>query len=419
MPPRHTTRLPACALLSIALLVAGVPLVGAEANTTSDPPEEADDDHATATLHVLVTARSQGHHGPVDDATVVVYAPNRTANGTSPEPVARATTDDGWARFELAHGHYGVRASDGNLSGHARVHLDGDQRVHVQLTHKDPRTTDRSDGANTLGVLVTEPGPEGPTPAPGVQVTVYELDRRGHTAKAQPVARETTDEHGKAVFHLPDGSYGIHASDGNRSAGERIELRDDRRVHLHLADDRPHRLNGPYHLGIAALEVTDRGLAPVAGATVTIERYGPPAHLNHTWEQVLVASTDAEGRVVETLPAGIYKATLTTEDGEEQVRHFGLFFDRWVRLYLGTPAAEEHREKGYSSNGTHAEAHAEAWAYAGSQGEPPSASWQAHERAQGDDRHEGEDGDDPGDDDRAAVIEQIAKIRRMLGGLFR
>ncbi len=294
MSPRRPHRLAVCALLTTALLLAPAGLVAGQTDapgpaTPASPAEE------TAVLHVLVTARGPDHRGPVDGAAIVVYELVRDRNGSHAEPAARGATHDGWIRFELPTGAYGLRATAGDHAGHAKV-----------------------------------------------------------------------------------------------------RLHDDRRVHVQLADDRSDRQPGPYHLGLAALTLTDGGTDPLPGATIVVERLVRPHDGNLTWEPVFRAITDGDGHVTETLPGGVYKATLTTEDGAEEVRRFKLDHDRWLRLHVGAPddPASEEDDRRWTNHRDGAPGH--------------RANSHSHRP------------DRPGPSDQAAheaILAQLAKISRILGGL--
>lgn len=207
---------------------------------------------------------------------------------------------------------------------------------HANATAVDRVCSVYGHGTATLGVVVTARSPDGPKPAADAKVVIYKAKRTDQGYQVFPVERGETDERGVALFELPKGAYLVRASHDEIGKGHaRVHLVDDQRVHVHLGHGKPDVQPGPAALGIRALQRTADGIAPVPGATVTIEKYNATrdAPRNGTWEFVTEGTTDDRGLFPTVLPKGLYRV-LVVDEANDLVGHkrIPLRHDTWVRI---------------------------------------------------------------------------------------
>ncbi|MDX1610819.1 MAG: carboxypeptidase-like regulatory domain-containing protein [Candidatus Thermoplasmatota archaeon] len=297
-------------------------------------------DHAR--LHVYVSQRAEDGISRAH-AKVVVYAISETDDGRIHyEPITDGETEDGTISFELAPGPYKVEAYNDAGEDVAKVRLHGEQRLHLHIGASDlPHDKDPREHFAKLGVFVSQPSAHGPAPAPGAKVLVYKIQRDdGHGFDADPVARGETGPRGYVDFHLPEGIYGLRAAKGDLATMGKVHLDEDQRKHLHLhAKDRPQH-DGPYNLGVAALQRGDDGApVPAQGAEVVIEKLVRTDD-GRAWDAVERGLTDENGHYTTALPKGAYKVTVTSEEGLEGWRRVPLRADKWVRVGLADHEGE-------------------------------------------------------------------------------
>jgi len=196
-------------------------------------------DREPVTMGVIVTKTTdENDTTPVPGADVKVYRFHKDGRHYGARLVAQGTTDEnGVALFELPRGAYGIRATDGELHGHAKVRLHEDQRVPIHLG-ADDRERPHQNGPHAVGIWAFYRSEDGAKPAANAHVAMAQCERTDTgNVTCGPVREGTTDERGIFTAVLPAGAYCVRVSDGELAGHRCFLVNHDKWVRLGLTDD--------------------------------------------------------------------------------------------------------------------------------------------------------------------------------------